>query len=312
MKQHFLAQTYQGGFVDLKTPEGFAPYVWIFTRATGRWKRKAPENFAWQTDLYTVRDLTGQRDDSVDDLMGKCETRFSRAMRHDFAKGPLDAQSRADLAYFVSLFSVRVPLFFQEYVPALLSSETTMKKLANQIPRFAGALAKTFRSPEPENVATLFQSLTSDEQKAFVLSIVLAGVDDTAERLFKMSWAYMFTTPDLPFITSETPVVFTVNRRGELPLATSYLDDPDVEITFPLTSTMTLVMFRGSAPQVAGRITEAGVAELNRRVIWHARDYVLSSKQAFPGDRDLALWAARQPVPLLERIEKIISKPTSA
>ena len=279
--------------------------MWIFSRDIGQWKRRAPHNFAWETDLYTVEDSSGNRDDSIEKLLSVHEGRFAAAMCVDLRTAPLSKQQRADVAYFIALLMVRVPIFFKRFVPALFESDEALRLLWERVPRFRESLSKMFKAADSKDVTDTFRNLPANEKKALVLALLLSSADSVAEKMYGMRWSYLFTTPDKPFITSETPVVLMRRDRLKLPINGAQLDDPNVEVTFPLSSTITLGLLHGAAGQAAGAVDEAGAADLNRRVLERSEEYILCSSPSFPGDVDLSAWVSR-PIPaLLDRLTRL-------
>jgi len=88
VKQHILSQTYQAGFVDPNTPPKQDAYVWCYSRERRSWKKRAPRNLSWETDLYTVKNSAGERNDSREKLFSVHEGRFAAAMKTDLRKSP--------------------------------------------------------------------------------------------------------------------------------------------------------------------------------------------------------------------------------
>lgn len=294
MDQHFLAQTYQSGFTDPNTPLKQEPYVWILDRETQQWKRRAPKNFAAVADLHTLWLPDGTRDDSIESDLSKIEGAFARAMRHNFRGGPLAAQARADIATFLAALLVRVPRVFRDFVPAVLGDADMLERLIAQLPRFGDAFRKRFGESDPKEVAKWFATLDDNQRKAFVFFLTLPTIPANAKLLYDRTWIYALTAPDRPFITSDTPVLSI--RQGDVettPIPS--LDDPAITIVAPLSATVAVICVAGSK-QASVAATDDLVEEVNNRILWQSRAFVLTSQNSFLGDYDIPVWGSRRPL----------------
>jgi hypothetical protein len=309
VKQHFLAQTYQSGFLDPQPPVGHDPYTWIYSRAKKLWKSKAPKNFAWITDLYTVFRADGTRDDMIEKLLGTYECGFATAMRSDIPRNPLSADDRIAIAGFMALLLIRPPRFAKEFLPSLFSDEATLRAIAENVPRFDDALKKTFRNPDPKDIATWFGTLTQNEQKLVIMRLLIPAVAKTAEKLYDLSWSFIVTSADDRLISSDTPISFTNTSGQATSLDLQQIDDPNIEIAMPMSAHLALVLHHGKKrSQAAGPANPGAAADLNSRVLWQSRDFIFTSGKSFPGDNELSAWAARTPVPDLARMRLLVTR----
>jgi hypothetical protein len=307
MKQHYVSQTYQDGFLDPTPPPGHVPFTWIYFREAEAWKAKAPRNFAWATDLYTLFREDGSRDDTIEEMLSRFEDRFAAAMRVDLTQTALNPQQRADISYFATLLLIRPPRVLRAFLPQLFGSGATLRLLHDKLPGFADAMKKQFRDPEPERVAAWFGSLSASNQKQVIFAIMLPAVNADAERLYKLSWSYCFTMPEYPFISSDTPVRFKFPDGERRPDVARLLDDLGVEVSFPMSATVCLVARHGDGLQRRGAVTPGEVKELNSRVLWQSKEFIFTSRRSFPGDSELQQWAARRPLPDVSRATALVS-----
>jgi hypothetical protein len=309
VKQHFLAQTYQSGFLDPNPTPGHDPYTWIYLRAEQRWKSKAPKNFAWITDLYTVFEADGTRQDMIEKLLSTYEGRFATAMRVDISRNPLSDEDRMGVAGFMALLLIRPPRFIKEFLQRLFSDEATLRALTENVPRFAEALKKSFRNPDPKDIATWFGALTENDQKLAVMRLLIPSVEKTAQKLYDLSWSFIVTSSAERLISSDTPISFTNTSGQAAPLDLQQIDDPNVEIAMPMSAHLALVLHHGKKrSQAAAPATPGVAAELNSRTLWQSRDFVFTSGRSFPGDGELSAWTARTPMPDLSRIRVLVTR----
>jgi hypothetical protein len=310
VKQHFLAQTYQSGFLDPGRPTGHDPYTWIYLRAKQQWKSKAPKNFAWITDLYTVFHADGTREDMIEKLLSTYEGRFATAMRGDISRNPLSDEDRMGVAGFMALLLIRAPRFIKEFLPRVFSDEATLRALTENIPRFAEALKKTFRNPDPKDIANWFGTLTENDQKLVILRLLIPAVEKTAQKLYDLSWSFIITSSNDRLISSDTPISFTNTSGQAVPLDLQQIDDPNIEIAMPMSAHLALVLHHHGKKrsQSAGPASPGAAADLNSRVLWQSRDFIFTSGRSFPGDDELSAWAARTPMPDLVRLRLLVTR----
>lgn len=70
-KQHSVPQCYLREWVDPNTPAEQEPYVWIFNRNERKGPKKAPSNIFTETDLFTLKLKTGEKNYSIDDYSNR-------------------------------------------------------------------------------------------------------------------------------------------------------------------------------------------------------------------------------------------------
>jgi hypothetical protein len=215
-------------------------------------------------------------------------------MRHDFRGGPLSAQARADIATFLTALLVRVPRVFREFVPDVLGDAEMLERLIAQLPRFGDAFSKRFGESSPKEVANWFSTLDQNQQKAFVFFLMLPTIPANAKLLYAKTWIYALTTPDRPFITSDTPVL-SIRQDDVQATPVPSLDDPAITIVAPLSASVALICVPGNK-QASIASTHDLVEEVNNRILWQSREFVLTSQNSFLGDYDIPAWGSRRPL----------------
>jgi hypothetical protein len=307
MQQHYLAKTYQNGFRSPDTPPKHEPYVWVLDRTSGKWKKRAPKNFAAMSDLHTLWLPDGTRDDSVETQLSQIEGAFARALRHDFEKGPLSPQQRADVASFLSALLVRPPRVIRDLVPALLGDGALLKRLSDDLPGFATAMSERFGHGDPHKLAEWFAQLSPNQQKAVVFWIMLPTIPDNAKKLYGRTWIYAITTTERPYITSDTPVCLFTESEDRRSRTVLRLDDPKMITAVPLSSTVAVITAAGDR-QVSIKASDGLIEEINHRVLWQSRDFVVSCRTSFLGDDEVPRWVERRGPPDLERVSMVLSR----
>src|SRR6266446_8944692 len=106
-KQHYVPQCYLREFVDPKTPAGYEPYVWIFSKAGKRKEKRAPQNAFHETDLYTL-EIRGQTHYTIETSLSQVEGQYSEIVRQKIKKHlPLAEREYVILCAFVAAMMQR-------------------------------------------------------------------------------------------------------------------------------------------------------------------------------------------------------------
>ena len=101
--QHIIPQCYLKQFVDPNTPPGQEPYVWIFERDNKKGKKKAPKNILSETDFYTLKVKSGEKDYSIEESLSQLESEYSSVFEKKIRyKIPLNDYDHIVLCAFVA------------------------------------------------------------------------------------------------------------------------------------------------------------------------------------------------------------------
>src|SRR3989344_495879 len=101
--QHIIPQCYLKQFVDPNTPKNYEPYVWIFERGSKKGKKKAPSNILAETDFYTLKVNSGNKDYTIEKNLSKIESEYSIVFEKKIRNRiPLDDYEHIFLCAFVA------------------------------------------------------------------------------------------------------------------------------------------------------------------------------------------------------------------
>lgn len=84
-KQHYVPQSYLREWVDPRTPAGYEPYVWVFSKDGKKKERRAPHNIFRETDLYTL-EVEGRKHYSIETSLSQLESRYAEIVRNKIKK----------------------------------------------------------------------------------------------------------------------------------------------------------------------------------------------------------------------------------
>ena len=216
--QHIIPQCYLKQFVDPHTPRGQEPYVWIFDRGNKKGKKKAPRNILSETDFYTLKIKTGEKDYSIEESLAQLESEYSSVFEKKIKlKTPLDDYDHIVLCTFVAAMLQRTQ-----------KQKENIEGFIDQLIKITEDLEKANRA-EPKKSAELRQ----EREYAHKLTLI-KSIPQIAKILSKMNLAFLCTTRRVSFITSDTPC-FLFNE--ELQWHRSYgpgLAQKYVEVRMPL------------------------------------------------------------------------------
>lgn len=100
-KQHFVPKCYLSEFVDINTPQGQEPYVWVFSKDGKILKKKSPINIFFERHLYTI-DIEGKKDFSIEKNLSKIESKFAKVIKIIKEKKPLSDNEHIHLCLFIA------------------------------------------------------------------------------------------------------------------------------------------------------------------------------------------------------------------
>ena len=101
-KQHYVPQCYLRELVDPKTPPGYEPYVWVFSKDGKTKEKRAPKNTFHETDLYTL-DVRGQKHYAIETSLAQLEGQYAEVVRQKIKTHlPLTEQEHVILCAFVA------------------------------------------------------------------------------------------------------------------------------------------------------------------------------------------------------------------
>src|SRR2546426_11068638 len=122
-RHHYVPQCYLREFVDPKTPPGYEPYVWIFSKDGKKKEKRAPKNTFNQTDLYTV-EIRGQKNYAIETSLAQLEGRYAEIVRQKIKNHlPLTEQEHVVLCAFVAAMmqrTLRVKVKLESFIDQVI------------------------------------------------------------------------------------------------------------------------------------------------------------------------------------------------
>lgn len=314
---HYVPKFYLEEFTDPDTPVGHEPYVWVFEKVGGNWKKRAPKNVAAESDFYVLTHRSGRRHTGVEEALGVLESAAARLLRRKvFRERLLKRYERFELAAFVVAMLNRVPAevenireFMREVGRVHLKA---MLEHFKEDPHALEVMTEQYRrdtgkeiSVDPEALDPSLYSV--DVEHASAAAIALASLGEVSALVASMGWTFWISRADRYFVTSDFPVGVIDPVTGRHPVGLHPKHFPYVELTIPLSRSIALAA--GWASYDTVRFMEASAAvveEINVRTAMRATT-IYAPILTFPGQGLLitgeGCWAsAPQPKPSVRSI----------
>jgi hypothetical protein len=213
-------------------------------------------------------EMDGTRTDAFDRYIKlRVEDPAAPAFKKLASGGSLDDAERAAVAMFIALTAARSP----ELISA--ATEDHLNALAD------------YDRAELDGLVRLWCDWTQRpyDQKAyneFLKPSSFGGMwlwsESLQRRFLQWEWHFVHTTRDLPFVTSDRPVLLQWDRTHGVRL-----------VTFPVSSEVALVIVAaGQFNEARDRSMEARA--MNRGTMDRASEFVVACKESFPGEEYLA------------------------
>jgi len=259
--QHIIPQCYLKQFVDPHTPPDQEPYVWIFERGSKKGKKRAPKNILTETDFYTLKIKSGEKDYTVEKNLSQLESEYSSVFEKRIKnKIPLDDYNHIVLCAFVAAMLQRT-LKQKENIEGFLDQLITM---AEEAEKAHGAEPKTSLE------------LKEEKQDAHKLSIVQM-IPDITKILFQMNLAFFFTNRRGSFITSDAPCFLFNSRLQWQRFYGPGLGQKYVEVRMPLSPEISIVFSWANNLRGYLEIDTDWIHEYNRMVFGYSHEYFIAN-----------------------------------
>ncbi|MBU1445734.1 DUF4238 domain-containing protein [Patescibacteria group bacterium] len=225
-KQHAVPQCYLREWVDPNTPTEQEPYVWIFNRNERKGRKKAPSNIFTETDLFTLKLKTGEKNYSIEETLSRLEGRYASIFRTKIKNHiPLSEEEHIILCAFVGAMLQRT------------------QRHKDSIENFHDQLIERVESMEQAHKAEPKESKRLKESKvnAHKLSI-FQTLPHITEILAQMNLAFLCAEGGTKFITSDDPCnLFNPDLQWQK-FYSPGLAQKNVQVTVPLSPNIKLCL----------------------------------------------------------------------
>ena len=282
-EHHYVPKFYLKKFCDPNTPEGQEPYVWVAPKSGGEWKRRAPKNTGFETDLYSVTTKDEKKSDEIEKLLSAVESRVARLYRDrlDRFEMPTTEDERVILTEFVALFVARSPF-----------ARTTLTQMADQM----GGMFRKMLASRPEvlernmrefaekkgeelkiSTEDMVRAIRGDTVKwnvnqEFITQLSMTQLTKFSEVIFNMNWRFLVAPYGEYFVTTDSPAYWQDLTPRPAFFRGHGLAMTNVEVVLPLSRKLCFLARweRSSGVMVAtvGQVREI----INRTIAWSIQE----------------------------------------
>jgi hypothetical protein len=279
-KQHWIPRCYLEAWCDNDIPDGYAPYVWLYSRDWTSSKKKAPENIFTENDMYTIKLENGERNLSIEHGLAGLEADFTKVIQNKILNNkPLSKDEHMILCAFVSATHERTPSKRQHLQNQWDKVLTKMeifnegfeqatphhKKVMSQIPRLSDGPSYSM-----DDVQRLVEQPLQE--------MMVPTINAQTSILMEMNLSILYSISKARFLTSDNPSVFFDPESKHRPLMYRGvgLGYETIEITLPITPQQALLLSWRDNPQII-ELSRKRVEILNQRTWAYASEFVVSN-----------------------------------
>lgn len=229
IRHHFLPQVYLRKFVSPKQK----PLLWEFDKADGVFRESTPKRSGYEEHFYTVTDVHGRRDnETIEKKFHEIENsvpKLYEALRKE--ENSIPQETFINFVKFAATMFIRVP----GYIEMVGAVETD--KLRAEFERVRNDPEFIARAESAGVRRDALAHARVEADRNYVLTKAIRELHIPAIPFASMSWQFLKAPTDVHFLTGDHPVVHC-NPNIEHAMFEIPLDDPAIEVTFPLSRTL--------------------------------------------------------------------------
>lgn len=283
-KHHYVPEFYLKKFTDPNTPVGQEPFVWVAPKAGGDWRRRAPKNTGYETDLYAVTMKDGSKSDILETAFSAIESRMAVLYRDKLDRFvlPTRDEDRASMSEFIALFVVRSPFMRASLTRTaeqmgemhrhmMAAHPETFKDDMNRLAAEKGAAASNM------NIKDIVRALRGETVKwsvnpELITEISLSQVEYITQIIYKMNWRLMVAPFGEHFVSADSPAYW----QDLTPRPGFYgghgLAMINVELVLPLSSKVCFLGRWGRSSCVMPATVQQVRELINRTIQWSIQE----------------------------------------
>ena len=285
-KQHYIPKCYLKAWCDLKCPQKQTPYIWIYEKESKDGKKKSPDNFFHETDMYTILDKDGGRILDIEHGLSGLESHFTTVRNKKISRhidldqiekvivttfmAAMHARTKSQLAHMADQW--RMPLEMMDNLDKKMkvATEEEKRRMANKVAPVSSTGGRGGFTHEQ------VRQMVEDPVGTTLVPMIRA----VAPLIAELDMAILCTDSVPGFITSDRPCVwFDPQSHTRPPLYQGpALMYKTIEITMPVSPTECIFLNRQGMSDYIN-VDENLVKELNRRVRFHSSEYFVVNQE---------------------------------
>ena len=275
---HFVPRFHLRQFVDSSQKREL---VWVYERKKPTPELRSLDHVAAQKDYYAVKARDGEKLQHIEEILARVEGLTAPILRRLIdGERRISKDDRSTISMFLSFGCLRTPKFRGTVADLVRESvESFTRQLTSDAAKFAAsvkdaerALGESLGDPEEMRCAYLDGHIKVDANPEYSLKVMLEDAFGHAKMIEGMVWSLLEAAPDVPLVTSDTPVVLNnpSSLEGNGPPTPFAL-----EVVFPISPRLLFVAtWDGHAGhgQMSGHLTR----QMNKLMCLAAEKYVYS------------------------------------
>lgn len=277
-RQHIVPRFYLSEWLEAGPPEGQDPAIWRIPKSRSNPFRRAPHKTFVETDRYTVRLPSGDRDLRVEHQLDEIERDFARVLRRLQKRDKLTLTDKGTIATFTAAMLGRTQRRADHWRDAWTDIRGIVERFELKRPsRSAGSTRAHAgpRDPEAVNVSTEeIDSLLLNVYPDFLVNCIEAA----APILFAMDLSIYSTEDDIGFLTSDDPCIMhdlTAYRYHPMTRSAG-LKNRNVQVTLPISPKLLIAFTHRQTYPFITPLPIPVVDSFNRMMVWHSNREVIS------------------------------------
>lgn len=295
--QHYIPQFLLRGFLDPSRPTD--PVIWAYNGSNHQWKRMRPRRAAALPGFYTITNRQGEEANEIETYLSQLENKAAKILRDAIIpRRILNDEQRCNLAEFIAAMFARVP-FIQESISGIFQNVgeniawLTYQRFTDDPEGFEehkrnleSKSGLSFDGLLPEHLNPSNYRIIPN--RAYILGVAFDQIERIMGYLLKMSWTFLHTTQQFPFIISDNPVAVinpTVPIEGKSVLSGyghGFVSEGTV-VTLPLSQNVCFMATWLSPTKIHMKIDADGVNGINIVRMIRGVKYLFSPSRSFPG-----------------------------
>ena len=240
-KQHYVPASYLKAWCDPNTPLKHEPYVWMCSTDGRQINKKPPRKIFHEKDFYTIRQVDGRRNLTLEHGLSQLESQFAALRRNKLDKNlPLTDEERIVLCAFVAAMFARTKsrreFLREQWQPLLDLGEKMIEWARNASPDELKQMSAALRAPIEDKAPLMSMADVERIVEQPIQSFLVPEIGTTTPFLFRMRSVIVETFTQPGFITSDAPCVYFDPELGKhpAPFGAGGLISPTIEISLPL------------------------------------------------------------------------------
>jgi len=264
--------------------------IWVLDFETKKQNNVRLEEAAIIKDFYTVKTIDSQEDDLIEqkflaEIEGVCDPAITEAIdKRSFSQGEIWVK----LANYISLMYTRTPIFRQVFLETYEQFFNQMADGLIENEESYNAMMKGFKEQNPDIKVLTYEEakeardkleISADIPRTFYVKQMMLYASNLVPIIYKMTPNLFCARKylDAKFVTGDVPIIPILRKPSTSPI---WINDPDCDLYFPLSSYCCLVLNYDSLPK-SNDVSSKRIAWINHLVACNCTRIVLSEEQSF-------------------------------